>query len=284
MSNDLNVETLYAIGFQRAAQWKLDNDFLFYEIDLSDEDRLKPLFDVGNALYAFCNGHNVLYIGKTTRSLKRRMIGYCKPGKTQATNLRCSEKIRVAIANGEEIIILAFAPTNQLQFVGFEINLAAGLEDALIRQFSPAWNGGRKGVTITESAEIEAAQENNFPSLDGTLNREIGRFSIRLGATYYNQGIVNPGVEASPLLGKENETLVIRFSDGAPAIATRIDRRANRTGAVRLVGSNQAIADWFQENFQIGDVVTGRILGPYEIEFLVSSDTAAEHDKRHSPA
>ncbi|MHC1546994.1 GIY-YIG nuclease family protein [Phyllobacterium sp. K27] len=140
MNKDLNVEALYAIGFQQVAQWKLNDPFLSYEVEVGDEDRLKPLFDVGNALYAFCKGADVLYIGKTTQSLKRRMIGYCRPGKTQATNLRCNEKIRAAAEKGVEVFILAFAPTNQLQFGGFEIKPCS-------------WLRGRVDTTICSCLE-----------------------------------------------------------------------------------------------------------------------------------
>lgn len=66
---------------------------------------------------------------------------------------------------------------------------------------------------ITETAEMEAEQE-AFSSIQvNTQTGEIGRFDIKLGSTYYYQGIVNPGVEASQLLGVENETLVISLTE-----------------------------------------------------------------------
>lgn len=262
------IDSLYAIGFRSAAKWIISGDILGYEFHHEMELQLRPIFEVGNALYSFCADDEVLYIGKTTQSLRKRMMGYCKPGQSQATNLRCNEKIRRMLADGRHISILAFAPLNQLQYAGFEINLAAGLEDALIRQFDPPWNGARQGRSITESAEIESL-ELGIPSSAPDLGlNEIGSFQIRLGPTYYKQGIVNPGTEASRLLGAHDEILTIRFDDGSPSIATRIDRRANRTGAVRFVGGNQAIADWFQQNFRMDDIVAAKILGPNEVEFM----------------
>lgn len=126
----------------------------------------------------------------------------------------------------------------------------------------------RKGRVISESAEIEEIVEVQTSVDSNEFLDEIGTFRINLAPTYYNLGFVNPGVVASRLLGAHNETLVVRFSDNTPSIATRIDRHANGTGAVRFIGNNQAIADWFQKNFDLSDVVTVNILGTNEVEFL----------------
>lgn len=277
MQVQLNTDSLYAVGFRHAATWIVAGQFLAYEFNEQAEKELRPLFEVSNALYAFCRNESVLYIGKTTQSLRRRLAGYCRPAQTQATNLRCHTKIKEMLANSEKISILVFTPINQLQYAGFDINLAAGLEDSLIRQFLPPWNGTRQGRAITESAEIEIAEEQMPPEAEGTRQPDIGRFEVQLGITYYNQGIINPGKAASSLLGEHDETLVVRFNDGNPSITTRIDRRANRTGAVRFVGSNHLIADWFQRNFHIGDLVPVRILGSNEVEFI--KPNGGEHEK-----
>ena len=264
----LGIEILYAVGFRSAAKWTVSEGRLSYEFHQETEQQLRPLFNVSNALYSFCAEDEVLYIGKTTQSLKRRMAGYCKPGSSQATNLRCHTKIRQFLAGGRDIAILAFTPLNQLQYAGFQINLAAGLEDSLIQGFDPPWNGERNGHVITESAEIESAEVSAPSALPDSPTEEIGQFEIRLGPTYYNQGIVNPGIEASRYLGDHDETLTIRFGDETQPIATRINRRANRTGAVRFVGGNQKIADWLRHDFKINDILTVKILGPNEAEFV----------------
>ena len=49
---------------------------------------------------------------------------------------------------------------------------------------------------------------------------------------------------------------------------SKINRTANRTGAVRVVGGNQQIARWFQEHFKEGDTVQGRVVDPYTLELL----------------
>ena len=269
----LGREDLVALGFRRIAAWETAGVLLDYQIPVEETSKAQPLLAAGNALYAFCIGAEVAYIGKTSQSLRKRFKGYCKPGSTQSTNQKCHARIKAALAGGQDIDILAFAPPDDLQFRGFAINLAAGLEDILIRSFSPPWNGGAKGAALTESALREAEQMAGDMAVgadpeDAGRGLEIGRFAILLAPTYYNKGIINPGREVSVLFGADDDLLTIRFSDGTPAVTTRIDRRANRNGSVRLIGSNQAIAAWFQTHFKPGQVVVARILGPELVELV----------------
>ena len=39
-----------------------------------------------------------------------------------------------------------------------------------------------------------------------------------------------------------------------------INRKANASGAVRVVGRNRLIAEWFQQYYQPGDVVQAHVL------------------------
>ena len=105
MSESLNVDSLFAVGFVHVGKWAPCETFLTYELDRATEAQAKPLLDVSNALYAFCRGEAVLYIGKTTQSLRKRLTGYCKPGKSQATNIRCHAKIRKATSAENNCII-----------------------------------------------------------------------------------------------------------------------------------------------------------------------------------
>lgn len=99
----------------------------------------EALLDAKNALYAFVKGDGVLYFGKTARSIRKRYVGYCPPGQRQATNKRCHDNIKMAIAENNDIRIFVFVPITHLRYSYFEINLAAGLGDELIRQFDPPW-------------------------------------------------------------------------------------------------------------------------------------------------
>jgi hypothetical protein len=51
-------------------------------------------------------------------------------------------------------------------------------------------------------------------------------------------------------------------------VLSRIDRRANRSGAVRIVGLNRPIARWFRTHFQKGDTVGALVLDAHRILLL----------------
>jgi hypothetical protein len=265
-----------ATGATLKVEWRF-GDLIAYHLDGDDAAANQVLLDARNALYAFVKAEDVLYIGKTARSIRKRYVGYCRPGKRQATNQRCHRNIKVAIAQGTEIRIFVFTPISHLRYADFEINLAAGIEDSLIRQFDPPWNGRERGQPISEEAEREEAEETEtvqagVPASADTLpepqasSQAMVPFSVVLGPTYYNKGFLNPGVEASRHLGKDGDPIRIRFSDGSPMVISKINRTANSTGAVRVVGNNQQIAHWFQENFNEGDTVQGRVVGTHEIQ------------------
>lgn len=274
-----NAEVLLNLGFVDVGRWEASGTFIAYGFDGEDGDANHVLFDASNALYAFVCGDRVLYIGKTARSIRKRFVGYCRPGKRQATNLRCHYNIKTAIAEGLEIRIFAFVPITHLQYADFEINLAAGLEDSLIREFDPPWNGRERGQPISEEAEREGTEETerqgastandvlSKPAASGTASAS---FSIVLGSTHYSKGFLNLGVEASRSLGKDGDPVRIVFSDGSPTVITTINRTANRTGAVRLVGGSRRIAEWLHEHFREGDTLECRVIDPHTIELLAS--------------
>lgn len=279
---ELNPEVLLNLGFVDIGHWRSSGDYIAYELDGKDAMANEVLLDDKNALYAFAEGDRVLYIGKTARSIRKRYVGYCRPGKRQATNQRCHRNIKSAIANGEDIRILVFNSPPHLQYGDFDINLAAGLEDDLIRKFDPPWNGKDRGQPISEEAEREEAEEISTDTLAVPETADIepelkasshalASFLITLGPTYYNKGFLNPGVEASQYLGKDGDPIRVRFSNGAAPVVSKINRTANKTGAVRVVGGNSQIARWFQEHFREGDAVQGRVIDLHTIELLAGS-------------
>jgi hypothetical protein len=199
----LTGEVLMNIGFVDIATWEADGDLIVYRLDGGDSDAKQVMLDEPNALYAFVCGEEVLYVGKTARSIGKRFIGYRRPGKTQQTNLRCQRNIKAALAEGAEIRILVFTPISHLRYADFEINLAAGLKDPLIRAFDPPWNGSKRGQPITEEAEREQAQEADTEQRDAVHPDDIqhkamatppalATFTVTLGATYYEKGFLNP--------------------------------------------------------------------------------------------
>ncbi len=277
--SQLTAEVLLNLGFVDVGKWQPKGDSIAYDLDGADASAGEVLLDAPNALYAFVRYDQVVYIGKTARSIRKRYVGYCRPGKTQATNQRCHRNIKAAIAEGTEIRIFVFTPITHLRYSDFEINLAAGLEDSLIREFAPPWNGRDRGHPISEDAEREEVEESKFgelgvvavadaPPESRASGQAMASFSVVLGATYYEKGILNPGVEASEYLGKDGDPIRVRFSDGSQTVVSTINRTANRTGAVRVIGGNAQIARWFQENFREGDTVHGSVVDPHTIELL----------------
>ncbi|WP_292465339.1 hypothetical protein [Mesorhizobium sp.] len=77
---ELNAEVLLNIGFVDVGSWQAGGDVIVYELDGSDAEANQVLLNAPNALYAFVEGDQVLYIGKTARSIRKRYVGYCRPG------------------------------------------------------------------------------------------------------------------------------------------------------------------------------------------------------------
>jgi hypothetical protein len=93
----------------------------------------------GRALRLVADGQ-VLYIGKTTKELRRRMYGYQRPGPTQHTNSTCHAKLLEVLTVKQAVDIYVFRDPEPKLHAGIPINLAAGLEDGLILEFRPPWN------------------------------------------------------------------------------------------------------------------------------------------------
>lgn len=266
----MTAEILKNIGFRDIGRWEnAKNGNLRYEPDLPASG---AILNVRNALYAFIQGDQVMYIGKTARSIRRRFVGYCTPGRTQQTNMRCHRNIQGLLAQGISVRILVCTPPSELQYCGFQIDLAAGLEESLISGFKPPWNSFEARRPITEEAEREASEE----SADGAVtpgdlkgfqpgtNPPV-KFQITLGETYYNQGFINPGVAASKALGQHGEPVIIYLGDETEQVDSFINRTANINGSVRIIGNNASIAKWFQKHFKLQDKVVGEIRSPDRI-------------------
>ncbi len=286
--SELTAETLLAVGFRDIGRWvpARREGCLDYVLDGSNAQANGPLLDERNSLYAFVQGDEVKYVGKTARTIRERFVGYRNPGQGQRTNWRCNRNIRELLQRGTTIRIFIFNPVSQLRYGDFEINLAAGLEDALIEAFDPPWNGRDRGRAITEEAEREEldegdAQVNDEPIMEavpapaplGPPPSGVASFKIVLGEAYYNHGYINPGVEVDDHLGKEGDPIEVAFDDGAEPVLSRIDRRANPNRSVRIVGHNRPIARWFQAHFQKGDTVRAVVLDAHHILLLSKPTT-----------
>lgn len=126
------LKHLTAIGCVRVGSWEQSGG----EIKLN----LKIMQTMNPALYAFVSNGKILYVGKTTQALSKRLYYYAKPGPTQSTNIRVNKLLKALSAKGTSIDIFALG-NGQASKVGiFKVNLPAALEDDVIRQFKPMWN------------------------------------------------------------------------------------------------------------------------------------------------
>lgn len=118
-----------------------------------------------------------------------------------------------------------------------------------------------EGSSTVANADPSAAPVNS-------ATQPAGKFQIALGSAYYSQGLVNPGVEASRLLGEDGDQITIYLGDESEQVHSTINRRANANGSVRVVGDNRSIACWFQANFKLTDTVEARVLDAHHVLLL----------------
>jgi hypothetical protein len=126
------MNRLLNIGFRRVGSWNQTPSGIACAFD--------DCADTRNILYSFICGQTVLYVGKTVGSLKKRMYGYQNPGPTQSTNIKGNRNISALLADGNKVEIFALPDNGLLHFGVFHINLAAGLEDSIVRTLNPRWN------------------------------------------------------------------------------------------------------------------------------------------------
>ncbi|MFV1885033.1 MAG: GIY-YIG nuclease family protein [Balneola sp.] len=126
------IEQLTKIGFRKVG-----------DIILKEKDIHFKLFeeaDSKNILYSFVVDGEPVYVGKTVQPLKRRMYGYKRPGRSQATNIRNNANLKKILQKGCIAELYALPDHGLLHFGVFHLSLAAGLEDSIVKQLSPKWN------------------------------------------------------------------------------------------------------------------------------------------------
>lgn len=242
------MNQLLEIGFEPAGRWLLNGDRLQFELTRHAAQT--------NILYAFVCDGDVKYVGKTVRPLSVRMSGYRTPGKTQTTNIANHHRIRERLESGADVEIFALPDRGLLHYGPFHLNLAAGLEDDIIRVMDPEWNGGKKELIV----------ERDAPAGDdaGSEAPVVQSFAFTLHPTYYRTGFFNVGVAAEGLLGGDGDTIELFLGAGSKSILGTINRRANTNGTPRIMGGT-GVRDWFQANASVMDTVTVEVLSPSSI-------------------
>lgn len=275
----MTVEDLFQVGFREIGEWTSNAG----KLGLRKNDDSDPAWKVPNTLYSFAvrkagssEPAAIKYIGKTTQSLVKRFAGYLSPGNTRATNMRGHQAILGELNAGKVVTILSFSGPHLLQWGRYEINMAAGLEDDLIRKFQPGWNGthqaGKDRLTEQGELEIEIPTAATSPSISGEAPLTGDEFTIRLGDTYYSTGYINPGVKVSHKFGDHGDSLLIYLGNDANSpVESTIDRKANGTGAPRVL-ARAPVRDFFQQNFNLGETVRAKIISRHAIRLLLPGE------------
>jgi hypothetical protein len=131
------MDQFIGLGFRRVGEWKLAGLNLACELEEKDPR--------GNFLYAFVIGQMVMFLEYSRAPLEARMDAYKHTdhryaGTFQPMNKRLREKILAALEDGEAVEIWAFYP-GEMKYEGFRVDLAAGLVEALVKEFKPGWSG-----------------------------------------------------------------------------------------------------------------------------------------------
>ena len=130
-----NLKQLEEVGFVVAGFWRLSGNEISFELRYFADNR--------NVLYAFAVDGDLVYVGKSTRSLRARMQAYQFPAKASLkgrdTSAKNNARIREQLLLGRRVAIYALCTEGHIKYRGVAINLAAGMEDALIRNLAPDW-------------------------------------------------------------------------------------------------------------------------------------------------
>ena len=133
IENISSLERLKNMGFRQVGEWAIESDKIKFTLD--------DAASAQNVLYAFISQETVMYIGKTVQKLKQRMNGYKNPAPTQTTNIKGNRLVSGILSLNQSVEIYALPDNGLLFYGGFHVNLAAGLEDNLIKTLNPPWNG-----------------------------------------------------------------------------------------------------------------------------------------------
>lgn len=244
------MNRLIEIGFQIVGRWIHGDAGLEFEL-------LKEL-PRDNTLYAFLADGEVMYVGKTTKTLHARLRSYRRPSGSQRTNVRNNALIAELLEKGATVEILALPDPGRLRFGPFHLNLAAALEDSIIEQLDPPWNGAKTSPLAREAAS------NLLEDLSKDSNPEVQRFTLTLQPTYRKTGFFNVGVSTQQWIGADADTVEIYCGSAISPVMGSINRRANLNSTPRIMGGPK-LRVWFQANFSDMDKIAVTVLSPTRI-------------------
>jgi hypothetical protein len=127
------MKRLLKLGFIKVGHWEIVDKELRYFLE-------PKYLDIKKVLYAFTSKGRVKYIGKTTQGLQYRIYNYQKPSDSNSTANNVNYEIFSLLSKGQRVDILVFVDNGKFKYRGYQLNLAAGLEDTLNDIINPSWN------------------------------------------------------------------------------------------------------------------------------------------------
>lgn len=237
------MNRLLDIGFQLAGHWHLVDGELALELHRFGSQK--------NILYAFVANGDVMYVGKTVRTLARRMYGYKNPNPTQSTNVKNHARIKELLRADAPIEVYTLPDNGLMHYGQFHLNLAGGLEDSIISVLSPEWN-----VTSKRDKSIDPG---------GDQAESVDTFTITMGKSYLNGGFFNLPVAHSESVGADGQQIDILCDGSNQAIIASINRRCNANGTPRIMGGS-GLRDWLQANLRLKEQIRVDVMSPNTIK------------------
>lgn len=259
-----NIKELEKIGFVEVGEWMLNGDNIDFNIVADNSVEI---------LYSFVKIKNekkeVIYIGKTIRTISNRLNGYKKPSISQNTNIRLNKKIYELLTNNNSVKIYFFNCNDKLTYKNYQINLSAGLEDILIKMFNPEFNlhGNKKIVE-----EVELDDKNiQLSSLKSEMDKDYkckNSFNLTKTATVSHlRGKINLGEVLINFLPNFGEIVNIYIGE---IVFQANFINANQGGYNPMINS-VTIGNWLVENnINVGNVFFIKICNNNSFHFYLN--------------
>ena len=252
----LGLNALLEIGFHEIGSWRISESGLALD--------LRVMADAVPALYTFVAGGDVRYVGKTARTLRQRLYGYLKPGDSQRTNIKVRGKILEALLESNAVEIFGFADPRVQRVGRFLVNPAAALEDDIIAQLKPAWNGGEERGKPEKTEALIPSNSSSTRSIGETLRAEPTslaitstktpqgpHFFVSIGQTYFRQGFFNVPVDFARYFADHDVPIAIHLPGAADPIQGKVNRTVNANYGPRIMGGT-GLRAWIQGNIKLG--------------------------------
>lgn len=252
------MNRLIDIGFIKVGYWKISDGALKYFLD-------GMYANVRNNLYAFVCDSEVMYVGKTNRKLRSRMYHYSNPGPKQSTNIKNNKYILNMLDKGIAVDIFSLPDSGLMHYGQFHLNLAAGLEDSIIKIINPKWNGNRNQTVINDDIISIHKPDDITAFYELSQKNKSNIFNFNMTNTYWSRGFFNVPVISKNEFGTDGDKIKIIFRDNKYFAVGIINRTANSSGSPRIMGGID-LRKYFQLTYNVDDVISFEVITPNVIK------------------